>query len=467
MMRTRKGKKVYPLTAAQRLHFFSSSYCPKKQLLNIGTSLTIETELDWGTLKTAIYKAYERCESMRLRFAKDRDGTVYQYIADQEEQDIEFRDFSNWSMNDVESELRRYTEIPFKRFDAPLNRVVMIAMPDGYHGIYLLVDHMTMDAQALILYLKDVIELYCHMKYEGIGYPKEMASYMKQLEKDLAYEAGCKAQARDLKFFQKLIEESEPIFNDVDCSGRLALEQKKMDNPDFRAAVFRGDNVDANITVFHLEEEPSNRLLAFCGEQGISMATLLLMGLRTYFQKENGHDDVSIVSAIARRATLMEKRSGGSRIHCFPCRTVIRKEQTFSEGLLEIRDRQNQLFRHANCNPVEFFRHRSKVYGLQQGQTYEPMSLTYQPLTLKEKGVERLGDIKYKSKWYSNGVAAQAMYLTVMHRAEDNGLDFNFEYQTGCISPPKLEYIYYYVCKILFEGIQNPKHTIGQIIAAV
>lgn len=467
MMKTRKGKKVFPLTAAQRLHYYSSSYCPKKQLLNIGTSLTIETELDWEALKAAIYQAYDRCESMRLRFAKDKDGTMYQYIADKEERDIEFRDFRNQSMEEAEAVLRQFTEIPFKRCDAPLNRVVMIAMPDGYNGIYLLVDHMTMDAQSLILYLKDVIELYCHMKYEGIDYPKEMTSYVKQLEKDLAYEAGSKAQIKDKEFFEKYIEESEPIFNDVDQSGRLAKEQEKMKNPDFRAAVFRGEDVDANITVFHLEEEPSNQLMQFCGENGISMASLLLMGLRTYFQKENGHDDVSIVSAIARRATLLEKRSGGSRIHCFPCRTIIEKEKTFFEGLLEIRDRQNQLFRHANYNPVEYFQHRREFYGLQQGQTYEPMSLTYQPLTLKEKGLERLGEIKYKSKWYSNGVAAQAMYLTVMHRAEDNGLDFNFEYQTGCVSREKLEYIYYYVCKILFEGIQNPNHTVGEIIAAV
>ena len=32
------------------------------------------------------------------------------------------------------------------------------------------------------------------------------------------------------------------------------------------------------------------------------------MGLRTYFQKMNGQEDVSINNAIARRATLKEKK---------------------------------------------------------------------------------------------------------------------------------------------------------------
>lgn len=60
MMRKRKGYPVYPLTAAQKFHFFYYDFCPKKEVLNIGTSLTIETEIDWEVLKQSIYKAYDR-----------------------------------------------------------------------------------------------------------------------------------------------------------------------------------------------------------------------------------------------------------------------------------------------------------------------------------------------------------------------------------------------------------------------
>lgn len=93
MMRKRKGYPVYPLTAAQKFHFFYYDFCPKKEVLNIGTSLTIETEIDWEVLKQSIYKAYDRAESMRLRFAKDKEGTWYQYVVAKEERDIEFVDF--------------------------------------------------------------------------------------------------------------------------------------------------------------------------------------------------------------------------------------------------------------------------------------------------------------------------------------------------------------------------------------
>lgn len=466
-MKEKSGKTLYPLTAAQKLHFFYQRYCPKKQVLNIGTSLTIQQSLDFGALKEAVYQAYQRCESMRLRFTQDGEGTVCQYLADREERDIEFFDFTGWQECHAVDKMREWTSVPFERFDSPLNRLVMIIMPDGFQGIYLLVDHMTMDAQSLILFLRDIIEIYCHMKYEGIDYPKEMSSYIEQLNKDLLYEAESKAKKRDIEFFEKMISGSEPVFNSIFGPEQLEAERVKEKNPNYRAVTNVSDNVDANIVTFELEAAPSERLMNFCQEHHISMVCLLMMGLRTYLQKVNGNTDVSINTTVARRATLAEKKCGGTRIHCFPFRTIVEREDTFMEGLEKIRDGQNQLFRHANYDPTAYYAYRNKCYNLKQGQTYEPLSLTYQPLTLKDKGLERLGDIRYKSAWYSNGAAAHALYLTVMHRAEDNGMNFNFEHQTGVVSFERLQYMYYYLCRIIFKGVENPDMTVGEIIDSI
>lgn len=467
MMRKRKGHPVYPLTAAQKLHFYYQKYCPKKQVLNIGTSLTIETDIDWDVLKQSIYKAYERCESMRLRFAEDKQGTCYQYIADREERDIEFCDFTGQTMEEAEAVLTGWTAVPFKRQDSPMNRIVMIRMPDGFNGLYLLVDHMTMDAQSLIVFLKDIIELYCNTKYEGVPYPKDMSSYIEQLQKDLAYEAGCKAKTRDEEYFHKLIESSEPIFNDISGRGRLEAEQKALNNPNLRAVTNVSDSVDSTVDVYHLEAEPTKRLMDFCEKYHVSLVCLLMMGLRTYFQKENGNDDVSLVTTVARRATVKEKKSGGTRIHCFPFRTVMGEDVKFIDGVFKIRDAQNELFRYADYDPVAYYAYRSQVFPVQPGQTYEPMSLTYQPMTLQDKGLDKLGGIRYKTKWYPNGAAAHALYLTVMHRPDDNGLDFNFEHQLKAVPREKLEYLYYYLCRIMFKGVENPDLTIGEIIRLV
>ena len=101
MMRKHKGYPVYPLTVAQKFHTFYQNFCPKKEVLNIGTSLTIEAELDIDMLKKAIYKAYERYDSMRLRFAADKEGTLYQYVVEKEDREIEYVDFSDKTMEEA------------------------------------------------------------------------------------------------------------------------------------------------------------------------------------------------------------------------------------------------------------------------------------------------------------------------------------------------------------------------------
>lgn len=459
-----KRVKTYPLTPAQKLHFYSLQYCPIKSLSNIGTSLTLQHDVDWNVLKEAVYEAYDRCESMRLRMKKNSKGETVQYLVPEETREIEFRRFE--TMEEAKQVMTEWTCTPFELYDSPLNRIVMIATPDGYSGMYLLVHHMTMDAQSLITFFADVIQLYCHKKFpDQVEGPGPMASYIEQLQKDLKYE-GSKAQERDRKYMYDLMDSSEPFFTDIDGKEPLENLRREKNNPNLRAMQRETKTIQATIDKYHLEADPSNRLMKFCEDNHISMVCLLMMGLRTYFQKFNEADDVSIHTTVARRATIQEKTSGGTRIHCFPFRTIISRDKTFMEGLKQIQFQQNQLFRHANCDPVEVMNHERTFFAEQsEGGFYEPMSLTYQPLTLKAS--RAVVDVPYKTDWYTNGVAAQELYLTVMHRVTDNGLDFAFEYQKAHITPEKLQRFYYYVCRILFRGIDNPNRTIGEIIDEV
>ena len=142
-MKSRKGYKTYPLTVAQKFHFFYLDSCPNKAVVIVGTSLTIEYELDVDALRQAIYKAYERCEGMRLRLAYDKkEKQWYQYVVEKEEREIEYVDFTGKTMEEAEEVMKAWTEVPFEREDSPLNRLVIIKTPDGNQGIYLLGDHL-------------------------------------------------------------------------------------------------------------------------------------------------------------------------------------------------------------------------------------------------------------------------------------------------------------------------------------
>ena len=140
--------------------------------------------------------------------------------------------------------MQKWTTVPFKMEDSQMSRIVMIQMPDGFNGIYFLVHHMIADAQSLICFMKDIIELYCNEKYEGVPYPKEMASYIDQLQKDLAYEAGSKAQLRDIEYFQKEIEKGEPIYNGIHGRDKLEAAREMFKNPELRTAFNASDDTN-------------------------------------------------------------------------------------------------------------------------------------------------------------------------------------------------------------------------------
>jgi len=456
----------YPLTAAQRLHHYTIRYCPRHQVLNIGTGLYIQIDLDFNLLREVIYQAYERQDSMRVRFLQDEDGTVYQYVVPFEEREIPFYDFSHWKEEDAHAEMRKWTAIPFKRYHSPMNQVVMVKLPDGYNGIYLKVDHMTMDSSSIIGFHRDVLELYCAKRY-GTNVPKPMQSYLKAIERDLVYENDSPAKKKDEAFWKQEIAKSEPMYTDFTGMGRLLTQRRETNNPDLRNAIITSSSLDAAISVYHLEADPSDRLMQFCLDNQVPMASLLLMGLRTVLSKFNNNEkDISVKTNVARRGTLLEKHSGGTRIHFFPLRTIMEPDMTFLDGIKMIQTEQNRIFRHANYDPVAVTMMRSKHWKMRPGASYESISLTYQPLTLRQKDTE-LPNIAYKSLWYSNGVAAQPLYLTVMHRVEDNGLNFNFEYKKDVVTEQEMEYLYYYLCRVLFRGIENKNRTIGEILEMI
>lgn len=459
--------KCYPLTAAQRLHYYTIKYCPFHQVLCIGTGLYVQQDIDFNVLREAIYEAYRRFDSMRLRFIHDKEtDTVYQYVVPFEERQIEYYDFSQWNEEDAHNEMRKWTTVPFERYNSPMNKVVMIKLPNGYNGIYLKVDHMTMDSSSIIGFDRDVLEIYCAKKY-GTPMPKEMMPYLQAVEKDLAYEDNSAAMKKDEEFWKGEIEASEPMYTDFTGMGRLLTQRRESGNPDLRSAVITSNSLDASISVYQLEAEPSERLLNFCAENGVPMASLLIMGLRTVLSKFNDDEkDVSVKSCVARRGTLLEKRSGGTRIHFFPLRTIIEPETKFIDALKIIQGEQNKLFRHANYDPIAHTMNRSRYHKLAPGASYESINLTYQPLTLKQKNAD-LPDINYKSFWYSNGVAASPLYLTVMHRTEDNGLNFNFEYKKDVVTDHEMEYLYYYLCRVLFRGIEDKERTVGEILEMI
>ena len=455
---------AYPLTAAQRIHYYTVSTSQRDELLNIATGFYLEYgETDFDTLRECILEGYRKYESMRLRFARDEEGNLFQYLVPTEDRFIPLVDFSFWKEEDAHEEMRRWSREPLPMNGSPMNDIRMIRLPDHYEGIYMKVHHMTMDSSAIIGFYSYVLQLYCSRKFEGVEPPKDPKSYLDQLKLDLKYEDNSPARQKDEAFWMKQLEAPEPLYTPFSSRNRLEELRRETGNPMLRSCDAHGKDVEAAILVYDLEDEPSRQLMAFSQEHHIPIAVILLTALRTVFSKfSGGETDISVKNAVARRGTLLESQSGGTRIHFWPLRADIPMDTTFLDALKIMQAKENALLRHANYDPILYMRAVNQHYHSKG--SYECLTLTYQPLSaasLKEKNIP---DIRYKSMWYSNGAALQHVYVTVMHRPNDNGFSFHMEYQKNEVSEDEVEKLYFYLCRTLFYGMEDPNRTVGEII---
>ena len=453
----------YPLTPAQIVHIYTLKYSPTSEIVNIGTGQYFQTKLNIAALREALNRAVERCESMRLRFWKDPEtGEMWQYVVPYTNEYFEYYDFSEWEESRVEEVLNKWTSQGFDTFGGKLSRIVIVSLPNGYNGYYFNVHHSCMDSSSVIAFAKDVIEIYCSLLY-GLPYPKPMTSYIESVKKDFEYE-GSKKQKRDEEYWHKQLDMPEPIYTDFTGPGRLMQLRQKNNNPNQRWGVLSTSNGDGNTITYELDVDSTKKIMDFAQKYDLPVSAVILHAIRTVLSKFNNNEtDICIRDFVSRRSTILNKKCGGVRMHCFPMRTIIPLDATVLESMRVIKKAQEDLFLHADYSTLKYVVEMRKKYNIEGDGCYHSVSFTYQPGTLGGI-VPQLKGIGFKSRWYSSGKQPQPMYITAMHRPSDGGLNFFFGYQTDCATPEEIEFLYYFTGRVLFRSIENPEKTIKEII---
>ncbi len=456
-------RECYPLTPAQLVHIYTLKYSPTQEVVNIGTGQYLQTKLNVAALREALNRAVERCESMRMRIWKDPEtGEMWQYIEPYQNEFFEYYDFSEWQEDKVTEVLTKWTSQPFDTFGGKLSRIVIVSLPDGYNGYYFNVHHSCMDSGSVIAFAKDVMEIYSSLLY-GMPYPKPMTSYIESVKKDLEYE-GSRKQKRDEEFWHKQLAMPEPIYTDYRGKDKLMQFREQSGNPDQRWGMLTSSNGDGATITYELDVDSTKKILDFAHEHDIPVSAVILHAIRTVLSKFNDNEtDVTIRDFVSRRSTVLNKKCGGVRMHCFPLRTIMPLDTTVLDSMKIIKKAQEELFVHADYSTLKYMAETRETYGVAPGGSYHSMNFTYQPATLNSV-VPYLKDIGFKSRWYSSGKQPQPMYITAMHRPGDGGLNFFFGYQKDCATPEEIEFLYYFTGRVLFRSIENPDKTIQEII---
>lgn len=459
----------FPLAPAQQLLYFLSikfgDLSTNSPVLNIGSGFFFQDEIDDDAMTAAFLEAIQRCDTMRLRFIQDEEYQVLQYIVEDAEIAVEIEDYRDIPREEADALLKAHAKEPVPMFNVPLQAVKIVHLADGYNGIYARFNHLSKDGFSAKVFLGDVMAIYLH-KTTGAPYPKPMRSYFDALKKEFAYKGSAQHKA-DQEYWAKSMT-PEPIFTEYLINNRLHEQRIANGNPNQRYATANSGSPVSKRKIYHFDTADSFRLMDFCKENGISFSCLLLMATRTALSVLNeNEEDVTFRFMVNRRGTLLEKKSGGTRMHFFSFRSIIKPEMRYVEAVRALEKIQNEIFVHSNISTLESMKIRHEIMGSGLEETYESTSFSYHPMMKMPCASEEIRATSY-GVWYNNDFSMQDLYQTVMHRSSDGGLEFIYEYRITVENVLEaIERFYDKVSRALMIGLENPEIKVGDLLTQI
>lgn len=452
-----EDRTYYPLTPSQMSIFLSRKYSMHKSIVNIPTSLIIREEMDMDLLEEAVRRGIERWDSFGLRILKEKPQPK-QYFGERAAESIERLDFTGKTREEMERAFLKLGQKKLEIYNGPMSRFYILKTPEGYGGIFSIINHLIMDSWAISMFYKDCMEIYYALK-NGTPFPKDVKPYEEVLKKEIAYRETEQYQ-KALDYWKKEFSREEPMFTHINGTEVLEKFRKKKGDDTLRYASTFYLRSTSGHELYWISREDIEIMNEFLKEYRFpSLQVLFQMGLRTYLAKVNNHEkDVCYYNIVARRGTLEEKNTGGTRVHFVHFRTIMPPETTFQEGCRMLYDKQNELYRHADFSPMEMFDIEHAMCPPNPGHSYRSVSLTYQPVSMS------VGDgPAIETRWYSNGAVAQPFYLTVMDGDGTGGLKCYYEYMSNVIQPERVADVHRYMTKVMVEGAKNPDITLKEL----
>lgn len=447
-----KETKRYPLTMPQYLIHYQSKFVPKATY--IGSVIDLLDEVDEKKLLQAMYLAIVRTPSASVRICMV-DKKPMQYFSDASPEGVEIIDMTDKTDDECSALFEKWSRTPFpnKGFDTQLYNLKLIRRSNGRHSIFLRVSHYIFDAYSLMALIKYISDVYGAINAEK-PLPKEPYSPLAAYEADFKYMQS-ERRENDRKWWLEKQFATEPQFTTMRGLGAPEFKQggprMGMNTP--KPFFFKTLHENLRIPAEKVEKFQNAAL-----EWKVSPQSLYLLAIRTYLGAVCDTEDVTVLNTVARRATLTQKRAGGTMVNGVPFRTIISNDSSFREACDELYRAQLELYRYANISTGELLGIMRNRFNVPSGAGYHTISFTFQPYF-------NAGDdgFRYRFTRINNGVSAMPLYLSIMPFDGSGDLWANYEYQTHYNSPELIGKFHKFMLEFLDRGIDEPEMTIKSL----
>lgn len=453
------SRELFPLTPCQFVMSIQRKYSFYKQSANIATSVFLDEKFDSSILTQAIKKSVERNDAFCVRFCEDNKELKQYFSAKNEYLKLEVKDFSKSTKKKMERFFDKEARKPVSIIDTPMINIYIVYTPDGQSGIFTVVSHMIMDSWAITTFYKDIINVYDALK-NGTPMPKPLSSAVENIKRELAYSTSEK-HAKDAAFWtQELAKEKEPYYTCIRGAETLEKYRKKMKDPKSRRGLSVGLNTKSRLDHYYVSQSEADKMNEFCNKNNFLTAQVLFIACSmAYLSKICKTDDVSISITVARRGTLSEKNSGGTRIHFAFYRMIIDENESFIELCNKTYEQQIKYYKHMEIHPFEITGIQSQIYNSKPTDEFSTHAITFQPVKL-----EMPNHKPFECTWHDCGATGNGSYLTVMDGGARGGFKCYYEYRLKLMSPEHIKRYHDSMMKMIEEGIKNPQIKMGDLM---
>lgn len=444
---------LYPLTASQGVMYYSQKFSKTKSIINISSMLHFDAEIDVNIMLQAISLGLHRNKSASIRMRKDGKG-VKQYFSEQPPEAVIVLDYSDKTDAELEDDIAKWgaMEFPNGSMDVQLYTCRLIKKPNGLYGMHFCVSHLAFDAYSIIMTATDILNIYDKLLNSQPIAPSKsdpLPSYNVEWEyfKSPAYQA-------DKDFWRNEIFKTEPYYTSVNGSAITPCVKGKR----------YGKTVDPIKTAgrhenFTLNADTVNKINDIAKELRISPQCVYLLAARSYLSKVNDNtEDVTIANNIARRATLVEKRAGGTRVQSLLFRMNFSNSLSVHDALIEINALQKKYYTHADLPSYEALGIFREVFGVPAMYGYNSLYLTYQPYFVAANQ-----SLPVHLTVHSSGSCNMPLYLTVMALDSSGNLNFNFDFPVKVTKKEVPKAMFDHMVKVFNAVIENIQMPISEL----
>ena len=228
---------LYPLTAAQNMHYQWIRQYNTQQVSGVSIVMAVKLELDFAVLTKCINEETKRYRCLNLRFtAPDENGEIRQYFKRVVHKNIKILNLSDRTFEQADSIMQAMAYETFEGDDISMYSFLMVKLPDGFNGFFVHLDHRLIDSCGIAVMVRDIMTLYAHYRY-GRSYPEELADFELVLKKDIEKNRNPRRFERDRDYWEGQLDKyGEPLYSDIQGPAVLEASRKAHRNPNLRSA---------------------------------------------------------------------------------------------------------------------------------------------------------------------------------------------------------------------------------------